>query len=80
MAGRNEPLVEGVDYYIEDGRWVFTEKFLRDRGHCCASGCRHCPYGYRKGEENEASGPREGAVDASRSQSQQPPHGGRSPY
>jgi len=48
MAGRNEPLVEGIDYYTEDGRWVFTEKYLRDRGHCCGSGCRHCPYsGYR---------------------------------
>ena len=28
MAGRTEPPVEGVDYYVEDGRWVFTEKFL----------------------------------------------------
>jgi hypothetical protein len=41
-------LVEGVDYYREDGRWVFTEKFLRDRGYCCKSGCRHCPYGFVK--------------------------------
>jgi hypothetical protein len=48
MAGPGEPLVEGVDYYVEDGRWVFTEKYLRDRGHCCESGCRHCPYGFRK--------------------------------
>ena len=37
-------LVEGVDYYVEAGRWVFTAKFLRDRGYCCDSGCRHCPY------------------------------------
>jgi hypothetical protein len=42
------PLVEGLDYYVEDGRWVFTEHYLRKRGHCCESGCRHCPYGYRK--------------------------------
>ena len=23
---------------------VFTAKFLADRGYCCESGCRHCPY------------------------------------
>ncbi|HJZ54835.1 MAG TPA: DUF5522 domain-containing protein [Gemmataceae bacterium] len=38
------PLVEGVDYYVENGRWVFTAEFLRQRGYCCGSGCRHCPY------------------------------------
>jgi hypothetical protein len=43
-----EPLVEDLDYYVEDGRWVFTELFLRKRGYCCRSGCRHCPYGFRK--------------------------------
>jgi hypothetical protein len=40
-----EPLVEGVHYYIEHGRWVFTARFLRERGYCCKNGCRHCPYG-----------------------------------
>ncbi|HMQ61698.1 MAG TPA: DUF5522 domain-containing protein [Flavilitoribacter sp.] len=45
-----EPLVEGRDYYIEHGRWVFTAYFLSKRGYCCQSGCRHCPYGYRKPE------------------------------
>jgi hypothetical protein len=24
---------------------VFTESFLRRRGHCCENRCRHCPYG-----------------------------------
>ena len=38
------PLVEGVDYYLEKGYWVLTEHFLRKRGYCCGSGCRHCPY------------------------------------
>lgn len=37
-------LTQGVDYYVEDGRVVMTESFLRRRGHCCNSGCRHCPY------------------------------------
>ncbi|MBP7272479.1 MAG: hypothetical protein KA974_01485 [Saprospiraceae bacterium] len=36
----------GKDYYIENGYWVFTEHFLRERGYCCSSGCRHCPYKY----------------------------------
>ncbi|PHN03791.1 DUF5522 domain-containing protein [Flavilitoribacter nigricans] len=43
-----QPLQEGVDFYIENGLYVFTEKFLRDRGYCCRSGCRHCPYGFRR--------------------------------
>ncbi len=37
-------LVEGVDYYVEGGRWVFTAAYHLKRGHCCQSGCRHCPY------------------------------------
>jgi 23S rRNA (cytidine1920-2'-O)/16S rRNA (cytidine1409-2'-O)-methyltransferase len=37
-------LVEGADYYIEDGLMVLTEGFLLRRGYCCESGCRHCPY------------------------------------
>ncbi len=38
------PLVEGVDYYVEHGLYVFTAHYLRRRGYCCQSGCRHCPY------------------------------------
>lgn len=38
------PLVEGEDYYIENGNLVFTASFLLRRGYCCGSGCRHCPY------------------------------------
>jgi len=45
-----EQLVEGVDYYIEKGFVVFTEHYLRNRGYCCESGCRHCPYGFVKKE------------------------------
>lgn len=41
------PLTEGVHYYREDGRWVFTEYYHILRGSCCRSGCRHCGYGYR---------------------------------
>jgi hypothetical protein len=48
-SGRNanEPLIEGVDYYIENGFWVFTAEYLKRRGYCCQSGCRHCPYGFK---------------------------------
>ncbi len=48
-----EQLVEGIDYYIENGFVVFTAHYLRNRGYCCESGCRHCPYGFvrKKAEE-----------------------------
>ena len=39
-------LIEGVDYYVENGLFVFTAQYLRGRGYCCTSGCRHCPYGF----------------------------------
>jgi hypothetical protein len=28
----------------ESGNYVMTEYYLKKRGHCCQSGCRHCPY------------------------------------
>lgn len=31
-------------YYIENGKYVFTEEFHLKRGFCCGNGCRHCPY------------------------------------
>ncbi len=37
-------LVEGIDFYIESGMYVFTKWYHLKRGHCCNSGCRHCPY------------------------------------
>ena len=41
-------LQEGLDYYVEDGLFVFTATFLLKRGYCCESGCRHCPYDYKR--------------------------------
>src|SRR5437588_6854731 len=46
----NRELVEGEDFYREGEYIVFTEKYLRERGYCCESGCRHCPYGFKKEE------------------------------
>jgi hypothetical protein len=37
------------DFYTSpEGYIVFTEKYHLKRGHCCKSGCKHCPYGYDK--------------------------------
>jgi primosomal protein N' len=48
----SKPLVEGLDYYLEKGNWVFTEHFLLKRGYCCGSGCRHCPYPVKTPPQN----------------------------
>lgn len=41
----SSPLKAGQDYYLdEQGLMVLTAHFLLKRGHCCFSGCRHCPY------------------------------------
>ena len=37
-------IVENTHYYLENGRVVFTKQFHLERGHCCGSKCRHCPY------------------------------------
>ncbi len=50
-AGQDPELQEGLDYYVEDGLLVFTSAFLRKRGYCCDSGCRHCPYQNREMSE-----------------------------
>jgi len=31
-------------YYLENGKVVFTPNYHIERGYCCGSGCRHCPY------------------------------------
>jgi hypothetical protein len=40
------------DFYMENGLVVFTEAYHLKRGYCCKSGCRHCPYGFKK-ESND---------------------------
>ena len=50
------PLVEGVDYYLnEQGLMVLTKKYHLDRGYCCGNGCRHCPYHYEAVPEPKRS-------------------------
>lgn len=52
-------LDEGIDFYREGPYTVFTEAYLRRRGYCCQSGCRHCPWDYRKDVRDDV--PVEGA-------------------
>jgi hypothetical protein len=40
----DKTFVEGLDFYFDDGLMVLTRRYLLDRGTCCDSGCRHCPY------------------------------------
>lgn len=40
------PLVEGEDYYWENGLVVLTKTYHLARGYCCGMGCQNCPYGY----------------------------------
>jgi hypothetical protein len=35
---------EGIDYYMEGERVIFTALFHIKRSQCCGNGCRHCPY------------------------------------
>ena len=42
------PIEEGDFYLTPEGYRCFTEQYHLKRGHCCQSGCRHCPYGYDK--------------------------------
>ncbi len=47
---------EKVDFYIENGYYVFTEQYHLKRGYCCKSGCRHCPWKYKKEPKNPNKG------------------------
>ncbi|HNE93432.1 MAG: hypothetical protein K1X46_09265 [Chitinophagaceae bacterium] len=39
-------MIEGEDFYWENGLMVLTEKFHLSKGYCCGNGCKHCPYHY----------------------------------
>jgi hypothetical protein len=46
MSRHSNAVSNGEPCYIDPttGLSVFTAAFLADRGYCCDSGCRHCPY------------------------------------
>lgn len=31
-------------YYNEQGLFVFTEEYHKNRGYCCGNGCKHCAF------------------------------------
>ncbi len=43
-TGAVVPLVEGEDYYLDNGLMVLTARYHLRRGYCCDQGCRHCPF------------------------------------
>jgi hypothetical protein len=45
--------IENIHYYLEEGRVVFTALYLSERGHCCGSGCKNCPYSPRHLKDNK---------------------------
>lgn len=46
MAAHRQAVAAGQDLYIDPdtGLYVLTAQAHLDRGRCCGSGCRHCPY------------------------------------
>ena len=46
LAAHQAALDTGDPSYTDPatGYTVLTSRFLLDRGTCCDSGCRHCPY------------------------------------
>lgn len=46
MRAHAQARAEGNQGYMDpkSGLFVMTADFLRARGFCCNSGCRHCPY------------------------------------
>ncbi len=47
-AAHAAAVAAGSPTYVDPatGYQVFTEAFLAERGRCCGSGCRHCPFGH----------------------------------
>ncbi|HVM10529.1 MAG TPA: DUF5522 domain-containing protein [Acidimicrobiales bacterium] len=46
LAAHSAAMAAGDAGYRDPGTglFVFTAQYLADRGTCCDSGCRHCPY------------------------------------
>lgn len=48
QSNKNKLIESEYFYFTPEGYKCFTEKYHLERGYCCKSGCRHCPYGYDK--------------------------------
>jgi hypothetical protein len=46
LAAHVRALDAGADGYVDPstGLFVFTAAYLADRGTCCDTDCRHCPF------------------------------------
>jgi hypothetical protein len=46
LAAHRQAVEAGEDGYLDPatGLWCFTAAYHWERGSCCDSGCRHCPY------------------------------------
>jgi hypothetical protein len=46
LAAHDAAVRAGEPGYLDpdSSMFVFTARYLADRGTCCGSGCRHCPY------------------------------------
>ena len=64
MEGPNKNIIPGLEqrlkepYYTDEGKRVFTERHNLDKGRCCGSTCRHCPYWpkYQRGNSRVRDG------------------------
>lgn len=36
------------DFYMINGKMVFTKSYHLKRGYCCKNKCKHCPYGNKQ--------------------------------
>lgn len=41
---KSSKFIEGIHYYMDGTRVVFTALSHIQRGQCCGNGCKHCPY------------------------------------
>lgn len=41
---KKKEFIKDIDYYLESGFVIFTEKYLTERNVCCGNSCRHCPF------------------------------------
>ncbi|MFM7211549.1 MAG: DUF5522 domain-containing protein [Actinomycetota bacterium] len=46
LVRHSAAMAAGASGYADPvtGFFVMTAAFHAERGHCCANGCRHCPY------------------------------------
>jgi hypothetical protein len=42
--GEKIKLLPSHYYYNEQGLFVFTEEYHKDRGYCCGNKCLNCPF------------------------------------